>query len=514
MAAIVASAFAAIASIHLAAQGLYYDELHQAPAAFALLGRRPELFSGISLGRIPLLNMSYSGALKSFLYGTWMRLTESSFSVESWRALGIAFSALGLVVLLGYGAARLPLRTRAMLGVLLLTDTSLILMSRHDWGPVALSFLLRCAAVSLWLRVETDDRPVGWRAAGMGVLLALAVFEKLSSVAFALAFALLIFANRGLRSLVALRSFFLGGLLGSLPLALVNVLSMLRNGRAISLEGIGAYVRLWSNFPRWAWGYLSLGSGDEALSWILDEHAPGALSILGTISLLAGVLAAGCLVVWGQRWARLAALAGLAWLMTGVGIWLLPKPTWFYHYILGTPFQYLALALAVAPTEDRVQQARATQMVRPVALACALTVVLTNGYGTFRLVGLLREERTNHRFSPDLTALGAAAAHRGPESIFLAADWGVATQVYCLSDGHLDVRELFWNYSGTADLIAQLANHNVAFVIGLNPPSGVAKDARRGILNDMGALRGWIPAPVDADLHLRDVEVHKFVRER
>ena len=84
-----AAGFVAVASIRLEGQGLHYDELHQAPAAFAWVGKEAPFFNLVQVWGIPLLNMTYSGALKSTLLGWWLRLSGAPFGVVSWRMAGI-----------------------------------------------------------------------------------------------------------------------------------------------------------------------------------------------------------------------------------------------------------------------------------------------------------------------------------------------------------------------------------------------------------------------------------------
>ena len=50
------------------------------------------------LGSIPLFNMHYSGAIKSTVYGLYLRFVTPQFGVISWRLMGIFMVALGLMV--------------------------------------------------------------------------------------------------------------------------------------------------------------------------------------------------------------------------------------------------------------------------------------------------------------------------------------------------------------------------------------------------------------------------------
>ena len=78
-----AIAFVGLAGVKLTAQGLYHDEIHQAPAAFAYVGKRAQIFAmGFVHGK-PLMTMTYSGAIKPAIYGLYLRFTGASFTVES-----------------------------------------------------------------------------------------------------------------------------------------------------------------------------------------------------------------------------------------------------------------------------------------------------------------------------------------------------------------------------------------------------------------------------------------------
>jgi len=90
-------AFLAESSIRLTAQGVNQDELFQAPAAFSWVGRPARIYSALSIGHIPVLNMSYNGALKTAFFGLWLRLSRAHFTVASWRFTGILIVAVGLL---------------------------------------------------------------------------------------------------------------------------------------------------------------------------------------------------------------------------------------------------------------------------------------------------------------------------------------------------------------------------------------------------------------------------------
>jgi hypothetical protein len=129
---VAALAFLALSTVRLDWQGMYYDEVHQAPASFFYIGEHPALFVYPVLG-IPVLNMGYSGAIKSAVYGAYLRLSGAHFTVFSWRLLGILFVSVGLLLFYRFAAVRLPVASSLVFLALFLTDTSAILMTRHDW---------------------------------------------------------------------------------------------------------------------------------------------------------------------------------------------------------------------------------------------------------------------------------------------------------------------------------------------------------------------------------------------
>src|SRR5262245_2954530 len=92
---LIAIAFCTMTAFHLDAQGAFYDELHQAPAAFHYVGKHPVMFTRTFFD-LPSLNMSYSGAIKSAIYGLYLKYVHPHFTVYSWRLMGILFVAAGL----------------------------------------------------------------------------------------------------------------------------------------------------------------------------------------------------------------------------------------------------------------------------------------------------------------------------------------------------------------------------------------------------------------------------------
>ena len=159
--------FTWLSSVRLDAQGLYHDELHQATSAFAYLGSSDRFLAAVTVGdliptlpilsrfkSLPLFNMYYSGAIKSAVYGLYLRFVTPQFSVISWRLTGILMVALGLMAFVLLAHRSVSTGVLAVIVGLLLTDVTVILCTRHDWGPVALALMLRLLLIGVWLRGE------------------------------------------------------------------------------------------------------------------------------------------------------------------------------------------------------------------------------------------------------------------------------------------------------------------------------------------------------------------------
>jgi hypothetical protein len=127
-------AFVGLCGINLSAQGLYADEVHQVPAAFAYRGggEWPPRFATAFVRGKPLMTMSYSGAIKSALYGLVLRATGSGFTVEGWRWLGIAAVAATFPAFSLLARRRLSAAGLAIFFALLVTDATVVLECRHD----------------------------------------------------------------------------------------------------------------------------------------------------------------------------------------------------------------------------------------------------------------------------------------------------------------------------------------------------------------------------------------------
>lgn len=129
------------------------------------------------LGRgMPVMVMSYVGALKSWLYGALLAVFPAT--VATMRAPMIAVAALSVLFaflftnrILGWPAALLAVWLTA-------SDPSYLFTSRFDWGPVAIQHLCLMLGCYLGIRWVDSRNPV--TLAGAAFVFGLGLFDKVS----------------------------------------------------------------------------------------------------------------------------------------------------------------------------------------------------------------------------------------------------------------------------------------------------------------------------------------------
>lgn len=511
-----AIAFAALASVRLTAQGPQYDELHQAVGAFTWIGAPPPSAFCLDFHGICVLTTTYSAAIKTNLYGLFLRLSGRGFALADWRWLGILLIAAGLPLFAARAYPVLRRREIALFFALLLTDGSLLLLGRFDSGPVALGFLLRLAMIALWLHGEASDPPQPGNTFALGVLVGLATFEKLSSFLLVLALAAMILGDRGRRSRRHLAAALLGLTTGALPLALVNLGWLSKRGELISLRnlrggpGLGALDLVHE--------ILTLGYGGRVRKLILGLSPPpwveiGEGGLLATLLLLVLYIS----LRWrgpGEPTLRRAGIALAAFAAVGTGLWAMPRATWVHHWILATPFQYLAIALAL-----RALPWRETSGCKRIAgLTLAVLVTLWLGMRLAVLGSLenaLRHGSASEAWDPSIAELGQFAARRPPGTVFVATDWGVATQILCFANGRPGrVVEPFWDERGLGvpEIAAAIDGARTLYLVRLRRETGLFPATAR-IEREIAADPTWRGVLPEAETSgWRALSLHKYVR--
>jgi hypothetical protein len=511
-----AIAFALLASVRLTAQGPQYDELHQAVGAFTWKGEPPLSAFCLDFHGVCVLTNSYTAAIKTNLYGLFLRLSGRGFDLADWRGLGILFMAASLPLFAARAWPVLGRKEIALFLLLLLTDGSLLLLGRFDGGPVALAFLLRLAMIAVWLHGEASDPPRPGNTFALGALAGLATFEKLSSCVLVLALTAIVLLDRRRRRRRHVAAALLGLTTGALPLLLVNLGWLAKNGELISLRNLRGGTRLGA--PDLVHEFLTLGYGERIRKLVLGL-SPSSWAEIGEAGLLAALLLLVLYVSlrWrgpGEPTLRRAGIALAAFAAVGASLWAMPRATRAHHWILATPFQYLAIALAL-----RALPWRETSGGKRIA-GLTLAVLATLWLG-LRLVSLgslenaLRRGSASEFWNPSLAELGRFAAGRPPGTLFVATDWGVATQILCYTNGRPGrVVEPFWDERGLGvpEIASAIDGARTLYLVRLRRETGIFPATAR-IEREIAADPSWREVLPEAETSgWRAVSLRKYVR--
>src|SRR5262249_3763196 len=155
------------------------------------------------------------------------------FGVISWRLTGILTVALGLMAFVLLARRSVSTAALTVIVALLITDITVILCTRHDWGPVALALMLRLILIGVWLRGEGAGQSSLGNSFALGALVGFAIFEKLSS--FVLLLPLFFFSISKRRSVHCLLAIVGGVFVGAVPVLVANLSFLLTKGQLISL---------------------------------------------------------------------------------------------------------------------------------------------------------------------------------------------------------------------------------------------------------------------------------------
>ena len=519
-----AAIFMCVAGINLSSQGLYYDELHQATGTFAYIGKPPSNFSSFTVYNIPVLNMRYSGAIKTAIYGLYLKISTARFTVKSWRILGILFVSMGIIIFSLFASESLPAWGCLMFFMFFLTDVNMLLSTRHDYGPVALSLMLRLTIITLWIYLQIKQ-PARHRiiAFCIGFLTGFAIFEKLSSIVLLFPLFFFIAMDKPRITFRRLKAYCAGFLTGVLPLFLINLYTYATTSSLISLEDVqqqDKYFRLID----YAFHYLTLGNGSIVEETILGtgdiESAyysiGNAVELLFIFLLMILSICAIKRYYYQNTYFRLSLACWLSYFSIGIGLHLLPNATSIHHWILGTPFHYIAIVLSLIGICHLPSPPwSGTSIYRGFFIISVLF------FFVFRITTLVSVEQSliqgkaSPKWSPELTRMGLFASRKQDVAAFVAADWGVATQIICLSNGNPNlVYELYADYKGPQQLrnVIHNSGKKIFYLVHPVPLSGVNLNNSGRIIEDISHLNELNEVSVETSMeNLKTLRIRKFI---
>jgi hypothetical protein len=271
--------------------------------------------------------------------------------------------------------------------------------------------------------------------------------------------------------------------------------------------------------------FISNGNSATTETSILG-HRSSFLPLVNSVPIVECLLIGSLLIVLaavlmsgesGGRYRRLAIVLSLSYLVTFVGLYLLPglKSTEPHQWVIATPFHYLAFAIVFGGEWPKRATAEHKFLF---AMGCWLALALVAA----RLPALFDVERSimlgkaSRAYDRSLTRMGRLAASEADDAVFIATSWGVANQIFVLSDGRHDlVHELYWNYTGPEKLskILDDSQKDTAYAVSLNTDQGMWADTWRHVEEDFSHLPHWKEVPAgDEWTSLAAIRVRKFTR--
>ena len=394
---------------------------------------------------VPVMLISYLGALKAWLYNGIFLLTPPR--PVSLRLPMILVSAVSLWLFFALVRRTVGERAAWIATLLLATDTSYLLLSVPDFGPIAFHFLFKLAALVLLVRFHHS----GSRAALAGAffLFGLALWDKAVFlwVLFGLVVAAFaVFPRAVLRRLTPANLAIAAGALaaGALPLLVYNIarpLETLRGNARLEQAAVLAKSELLARTLDGGVFYGFMTAADpgtrpgEARRWFQSASmAVSRATPLSRRSLIiwAVLLSAAALALfWRTQWGRAARGPMLFGLVVCAATWLPMALTasagaTAHHVILLWPFHFLAIAAALQAIPSRPAMAAA-------ALLCTSNLAVTNQY----YADLVRNGPAI-RWSDAMDPLNRYLLDlKAPRVV--VADWGIIETLSLLNEGGMEV---------------------------------------------------------------------------
>jgi hypothetical protein len=488
-------ALAALALAFIAAGLLFVPRLgieaDEAMVGNGIYERAAPLYSWyFSDNEVPVMLLSYLGALKTWLVHPWLDLWSPGRTSLRFPSILAGACTLWLFFAL---LDRVQGRAAAWIGTLLLaTDPSFLLIEATDFGFVALQFVFKLSAILLLIRFHREGRP--WTLFAAFFLFGLALWDKAVFlwVLFGL-FAGVLVAMPGelwrhLRRIANVAIAAAGLILGALPLVIYNIarpLETLRSNAKVAGEPVlGKALILWRTLD----GYVFFGFLTSQLPHPLRgavRHWYQALSLRladwtrhpqHDLTLLA--LAAACVMlpfVWrtDARKPMLFALAAsiATWfamaLTTGAGATA-------QHVILLWPFPLLAIAAAWSHLRRPIAAALT-------AVLCLSNLAVTNNY----YADLIRDGPAIH-WTDAIDPLNIYLQSLHSDYVFIG-DWGYLETLNLLSEGSVPVVSA--DVTDPAEIVRMFQAGQSVFVFH-TPPYAVQPELRARI-ESVAREQGW-----------------------
>jgi 4-amino-4-deoxy-L-arabinose transferase-like glycosyltransferase len=511
----------------LSLPGLQYDEVLFANAALGHLDDSFLVYEWDLAGlKVPVMLMSYIGALKAYIYAVVFNLFPTSPA-----SVRLPVTLLGLATLFciykvsdrmfGKGVALCAAWVVA-------TDPSYIYHVRLDMGPVTLMLFLKMLGL-LWLLVFVkSQRPIHLAVAAF--TLGLGIFDKANFLWFVIALPLAaFFVWRGalLKGFTA-KNFLIGMgflALGCFPFIVYN---LARGGETFEgrllfpdkpVESVARRTGLLIETLNGS-GVYRFVNGQPPSHWtITAAEFPASLAPWVVAILMVGVSAYR--VTTGKKLnAMLCFTVLLSWIITAQ-IFFTHLAIGWHHFMMLWPFPQLALAFCCTRliqaqhlTENACSWPRGTvPAVGIVLLVCLLTsnVVMNVSY-----LRSFVQEGGRGFYSDAIYDLVKYSVGQKKER-FLLMDWGFNNQMLLLSRGQVRKEEVFWQLlqpQSKEDALAeleQLAQDGSSLFV-FHAPAHTVFNQPIQLFDEMLTRRGWKSKRTKVFFHRRGDPVYFLLK--
>jgi 4-amino-4-deoxy-L-arabinose transferase-like glycosyltransferase len=473
--------FIATAMLFVSRPGIEADEALVANAA---------LYSWHS---IPLMLMSYMGALKAWFYIALFSVVKPGAVSLRTPTVLLGAAAIWMFFLL---LDRTIGRRAAWIGALLFaTDTMFVILEAIDYGPNALHFVLKLGAMLFLVRFHREGSTLAL-AAGF-FLLGLGLWDKaiFAWVLFGLTTATVLVFPREIWRHFTIRNVAIAAaafIVGALPLAIYNIARPLETFRANRGMTNDPFAHKEILLERTLNGAALFGfftslqpspHPGEAKTWL--QKSSRAISEAAHHPTRNLTIWAVCLSTLGL-FARVSRRPVLFGILACAGTWLPMVATAgaggaAHHVILLWPFQFLAIAAALAAIPWGWPAIVIT------VVLCASSLAVTNEYH-WQLVTNGPDIRWTDAFYP----LEKLLENLRSPNIYIA-DWGIFETINLLSDNTTPVHAVDWSNQETLRTI--VADPRAAFVA--HTAVYTYFPQQRAMLEDIAASEGYEEVPIE-----------------
>jgi hypothetical protein len=213
---------------------------------------------------------------------------------------------------------------------------------------------------------------------------------------------------------------------------------------------------------------------------------------------------------------KLAAIFLISYISILAALYFLPKHTSAHHWIIGTPFQYMALALSASLTSKNSKiSASINPSLRKAMISAVCLMIVLRVINLCSTEKVLLDRKASAKWDRSFTELAEFANSVNNNALFIASSWGYATQIYCLTQGNNDIIHETWlDYPGKAS-IQNLINKNsnaVIYVIAGSEEIPDWPNKTKETLDDVRSIPGIVPDPLEpVSYRFKCTRLYKFV---